>query len=47
MRADSRDAGYLWDMLEAARETSLLLHGYTVEMLLADTKNAAGARADA
>ena len=38
MRADARDAGYLWDMLEAARETSLLLHGYTLEMLLADAK---------
>ena len=25
MSADARDAGYLWDMLEAARETRQLL----------------------
>ncbi len=36
--ADARDAGYLWDMLEAARETCQLLHGYTLEKLLADAR---------
>ena len=38
MRADERDAGYLWDMLEAARETRQLLHGYALEKLLADAR---------
>ncbi len=38
MRADARDTGYLWDMLEAARETRQLLEGYTLEKLLADAK---------
>ena len=38
MRPDERDAGYLWDMLEAARETHQLLHGYTLEKLLADAR---------
>jgi uncharacterized protein with HEPN domain len=38
MKADARDAGYLWDMLEAARETRLLLQGYTLEKLLADAR---------
>jgi uncharacterized protein with HEPN domain len=38
MRADARDAGYLWDMLEAARETRQLLHGYTLDQLLADAR---------
>jgi len=27
MRADAKDAGHLWDMLESARETRQLLHG--------------------
>lgn len=38
MSADARDAGYLWDMLEAARETRQLLQGYTLEKLLADAR---------
>ena len=38
MRADERDAGYLWDMLEAARETRQLLLGYTMDKLLADAR---------
>lgn len=30
MRAEARDAGYLWDILDAARETRRLLQGYTL-----------------
>ncbi|OGA03219.1 MAG: hypothetical protein A3I00_08905 [Betaproteobacteria bacterium RIFCSPLOWO2_02_FULL_64_12] len=38
MRADAKDAGHLWDMLESARETRQLLHGYTLGKLLADAR---------
>lgn len=38
MNPDERDAGYLWDMLEAARETRELTAGVTLEMLLSDMR---------
>lgn len=38
MKPEERDAGYLWDMLEAARETRELMAGVTLEMLLMDTR---------
>jgi len=38
MKPEARDGGYLWDMLEAARETRGLMQGYTLEMLLADAR---------
>lgn len=38
MRPEDRDAGYLWDMLETARETRELMEGVTPGMLLSDTR---------
>jgi uncharacterized protein with HEPN domain len=38
MKPENRDAGYFWDMLEAARETRELMQGVTLEALLADFK---------
>lgn len=38
MKPEERDAGYLWDMLEAARETREMMTGVTLEMLLSDTR---------
>lgn len=39
MSPDERDAGYLWDMLEAARETRELTAGMTLELLLSDLRS--------
>lgn len=36
MRPEARDAAYLWDMLEAAREATTILGGLELEVLLAD-----------
>ncbi len=38
MRPEDRDAGYLWDMLETARETLELMQGVTLEALLSDIR---------
>lgn len=38
MKPEDRDAGYLWDMLEAARETRELMLGITLQMLLSDNR---------
>lgn len=38
MKPDPKDGGYLWDMLEIARETRQLVHGFTLEALLADAR---------
>jgi uncharacterized protein with HEPN domain len=38
MKPDQKDGGYLWDMLETAQETRQLLHGFTLEALLADAR---------
>lgn len=38
MKPEDRDAGYLWDMLETAREVRELIKGVTLKMLLADTR---------
>jgi uncharacterized protein with HEPN domain len=38
MNPAERDAGYLWDMLQAARETRELTAGLTLEMLLSDLR---------
>lgn len=38
MRPEGQDAGYLWDMLETARETRELMEGVTLEILLSDTR---------
>ena len=38
MKTEDRDAGYLWDMLETARETRELMAGITLEMLLLDNR---------
>jgi len=38
MKPEARDAGYLWDMLDTARETRELMQGFTLEMLLADAR---------
>jgi uncharacterized protein with HEPN domain len=38
MKPDLKDGGYLWDMLETARETRELVHGFTLEALLADAR---------
>ena len=38
MKPEDRDAGYLWDMLDAARETSELMKGVTLEALLSDKR---------
>ena len=39
MSPDERDAGYLWDMLEAARETRELTAGMSLETLLSDMRS--------
>ena len=36
MRPEERDAGYLWDMLRAAREAHALVEGMEMERLLED-----------
>lgn len=36
MRPEARDAAYLWDMLEGAREASAILGGTELEVLLTD-----------
>ena len=36
MRPEERDAGYLWDMLRAAREARALVEGAEMERLLED-----------
>ena len=38
MKPEDRDADYLWDMLEPARETRELLHGYTLKKLIGDAR---------
>ena len=38
MKPENRDAGYLWDMLEAARETRELMQGVTLDALLSDIR---------
>lgn len=38
MKPEDRDAGYLWDMLDTAREVRELIKGVTLEMLLSDTR---------
>ena len=38
MKPEARDSGYLWDMLDTAREARDLMHGFTLEALLADTR---------
>jgi uncharacterized protein with HEPN domain len=38
MKPEDRDAGYLWDMLDTARETRELMQGVTLETLLSDTR---------
>ena len=38
MKPEGRDNGYLWDMLDIARETQGLMHGFTLESLLADVR---------
>jgi uncharacterized protein with HEPN domain len=38
MKPEDRDAGYLWDMLEAVRETRELMQGVTLEMLRSDLR---------
>ena len=38
MKPEDRDAGYLWDMLETAREARELMESVTLEMLLSDTR---------
>jgi uncharacterized protein with HEPN domain len=38
MKPEDRDAGYLWDMLETARETRELMLGITLQMLLSDNR---------
>jgi len=38
MRPDQKDAGYLWDMLDAARTATGLAAGYTAERYLQDRK---------
>ena len=38
MKPEARDGGYLWDMLDSARETTELMQGFTLKMLLADAR---------
>jgi len=38
MRPEDRDAGYLWDMLQTAREARELMQGVTLETLLSDIR---------
>jgi uncharacterized protein with HEPN domain len=38
MRLEAKDGGYLWDMLDTARETRELMQGYSLEALLADAR---------
>jgi len=38
MKPEDRDAGYLWDMLQTAREAHELLRGVTLEALLSDIR---------
>ena len=38
MKPEDRDAGYLWDMLETAREARELMQGVTLETLLSDIR---------
>ena len=38
MKPEARDGGYMWDMLDTARETRELMQGFTLEALLADAR---------
>ncbi|MBI2509045.1 MAG: DUF86 domain-containing protein [Betaproteobacteria bacterium] len=38
MKPEDRDAGYLWDMLQTAREARELMQGVTLETLLSDIR---------
>ncbi len=38
MKPEAKDGGFLWDMLEAARETRELMKGFTLERLLGDAR---------
>jgi uncharacterized protein with HEPN domain len=38
MKPEDRDDAFLWDMLEAARETRELMKGFTLKKLLADAR---------
>jgi uncharacterized protein with HEPN domain len=38
MKPEERDAAYLWDMLEAARESRVLMEGVTSEILVSDLR---------
>ena len=38
MKPEDRDAGYLWDMLETAREARELMQDVTLESLLSDVR---------
>ena len=38
MKPEDRDAGYLWDMLETAREARELMLGVTLETLFSDIR---------
>lgn len=38
MKPEDRDAGYLWDILDTAREVRELIRDVTLEMLLSDTR---------
>jgi len=38
MRLEAKDGGYLWDMLDTARETRDLMRGFTLEALLNDAR---------
>ena len=38
MKPEERDAAYLWDMLEAARESSVLMEGVTADSLMSDLR---------
>ena len=38
MKPEDRDAGYLWDMLQSAREARELMQGVTRESLLSDIR---------
>lgn len=34
MRPEDKDAAYLWDMLQAAREAAEMMHGHTLKLFL-------------
>lgn len=39
MKPEPKDGGYLWDMLDTARETRDLMHGFSLAGLLADARS--------